>query len=183
MSRVLFISEKFIKENSQIDDNVDMKKILPTIWQSQTQYIQTLLGTLLYEDLTAKIEAGTLAGNDLILVNDYIADTLMYWCLYELQIPLLFNFRNKSTATNNSTFSQPIGTKELARIENRMKSKAEFFSGRLTSYLLANQTLFPKFLQVIDSDDLMSDSLNPSVSVYLGQPYRKCNKFLYSNEG
>ena len=179
MSRVLFISEKFIKENSQIDDNVDMKKILPTIWQSQIQYIQTLLGTQLYEDLTSKISAGTIAGNDLTLVNDYIADTLMYWCIYELQIPLLFNFRNKSTATNNSTFSNPIGTKELARIENRMKSKAEFFSSRLTSYLLANQTLFPLFLKIVDSDDLMADSLNPSVSVYLGGDSRKCNKYLY----
>jgi hypothetical protein len=114
MTSGLFISEKFVKNNSALDENVDMKKILPTIWQSQVQYIQSYLGTVLYDDLEAKVIAGTLAGNDLILVNKYISNALLYWTLYELQIPLLFNFRNKSTATNNSDYSNPIGTKELA---------------------------------------------------------------------
>ena len=168
MTSGLFISEKFVKNNSALDENVDMKKILPTIWQSQVQYIQSYLGTVLYDDLEAKVIAGTLAGNDLILVNKYISNALLYWTLYELQIPLLFNFRNKSTATNNSDYSNPIGTKELARIENRMKDKAEFFSERLTDYLSAKANLYPLYMKANTSADMLPELGRPTVSVYLG---------------
>jgi hypothetical protein len=183
MSRVLFISEKFIKDNTSLDENIDMKKIRPTIWQSQIQYIQNLLGTLLYEDLLAKIQAGTLAGDDLTLVDDYIADCLTYWCLYELQIPLLFNFRNKSTATNNSDYSQPISTKEMERIENRFKHKAEFFSKRITLYLEANPNLYPLYMKSNDIDELLPESGKSTVSVYLEGMMPQCRKYLYTTDG
>jgi hypothetical protein len=180
MSRVLFISEKFIKDNTALDENIDMKLIRPTIWQCQIQYLQDLLGTLLYQDLLDKIEANTLAGNDLILVDNYVADCLTYWCLYELQIPLLFKFRNKSTSTNQSDYSNPISTKELDRIENRFKSKAEFFSKRLSLYLLANANLYPLFNKSNAVDEVLPQSGKSSVSVYLEGGEARCNKFLYS---
>ena len=180
MTRGLFISEEFIKNNSQIDENVDMKKILPVVWQCQTQHMQSVLGSQLYNDLIAKVIAGTLAGDDLKLVEEYVADALLYWVMYEVQIPLLFNFRNKSTATNNSDHSTPITTKELSRIENRFKDKAEFFSERITNYLCANTALYPLYMTATSSDDVIPEIAKPTVSVFLGDPYKpKCNKFLY----
>ena len=180
MSRALFISEKYIKENTPIDENVDMKKILPTIWMCQIQYIQNLLGTQLYNELVTEIEADTISANNLILLNDYLADCLTYWCMYELQIPLLFNFRNKSTATNNSNFSQPISTKELSRIENRFKDKAEFFSVRVSNYLCANTDIYPLYMTSVSSDDVIAKDGKATTSVYLGSTeVRKCNKWLY----
>ena len=157
-----------------------MKKILPVIWQSQTQYIQNLLGTPLYKDLLSKVEAETITGDDLILVNDYIADTLLYYVQFELQIPLLFNFRNKSTATNNSQWSNPIGTKELSRIENRMKDKAEFFAKRITEYLCANSVLFPLYTTFTTSDEVRPQPGSATVSVFLNDTIeRKCNRDFY----
>lgn len=183
MARVLLISEKYIKENSPIDDNVDMKKILPTIWQCQIQYIQNLLGTQLYDDILSKVEAGTIAGNDLKLVNDYVADCLLYYFMYEFQIPSLFSFRNVSTSKNNSDFSNPIDTKELSRIENKYKDKAEFFAKRVSDYLCANTNLYPLYLRADKADDVIPEKGYPSVSVYLGERQTpKCNKFLYTNE-
>ena len=180
MTRGLFISEEFIKNNSQIDENVDMKKILPVVWQCQTQHMQSVLGSQLYNDLIAKVIAGTLAGDDLKLVEEYVADALLYWVMYEVQIPLLFNFRNKSTATNNSDHSTPITTKELSRIENRFKDKAEFFSERITNYLCANTALYPLYLTATSSDDVIAEQAKPTVSVFLGETARpKCNKYLY----
>lgn len=180
MSRALLISEIYVKDNSPIDENVDMKKILPTIWQSQIQYIQGLVGTQLYNDLVTEVIADTISADNLTLINDYIADCLLYYTLYELQIPLLFNFRNKSTATNNSDYSQPIGTKEMSRIENRMKDKAEFFAERLTRFLCANTILYPLYLTVVNSDDVIPEDGKPTVSIFLGETgKRKCNKYLY----
>lgn len=183
MARALLISEKYLKENSVIDDNVDMKLILPTIWQSQKQYIEAYLGTQLYEDIISKVVAGTLAGNDLTLVDDYIADALMYWVVYELQVPMLFKMRNIGVTKDRADFSDPVDLKELARIENRYKKKAEYFSERLTAYLCANLDLYPKYLKSDESDDILPENAKPTTSVFLGSTkIPKCNKFLYSTD-
>lgn len=181
MARGLFISEKYVKENSVIDDNVDMKLIQPTIWQCQKQYIEAYLGTQLYDDINSKVVASTLAGDDLTLVNDYIADSLLYWVVYELQVSLLFKMRNVGTSTERSDFSSPVDLKQLARVENRFKKKAEYFSERLTAYLCANTDLYPLYLITSESDDLLPESAKPTTSVFLGSTAMpKCNKYLYT---
>ena len=181
MARALLISEKYLKENSIIDDNVDMKLILPTIWQCQKQYIEQYLGSELYDDIISKVIASTLAGDDLTLVDDYIADSLLYWVVYELQVPLLFKMRNIGVTKDRADFSDPIDLRELSRIENRYKKKAEYFSERLTAYLCANVDLYPKYLTSSESDDLLPKDAKPTVSVFLGSTAMpKCNKYLYT---
>ncbi len=69
MARGLFISENFVKENSEIDENVDMKLINPTIWYCQKLYIEPALGTALYNDLIADVVAGSVTGDNLTLVD------------------------------------------------------------------------------------------------------------------
>lgn len=182
MARALFISEKYVKENSVVDDNVDMKLILPTIWQCQRQYIEAYLGSQLYDSIASSIIAGTLAGDDLTLVNEYVADALLYWVVYELQVPLTFKMRNVGTSKERSDFSDPIDLKQLARIENRFKKKAEYFSERLTSYLCANTDLYPLYLRTVNSDDIIPENGKPTTSVFLGSTAMpKCNKYLYSS--
>ena len=148
MARQLFFDENFLKENSEIDENVDMKLLNPTIWRCQIQYMQNVLGTNLYDKILADIEASTLTGVYLTLVDDYCADALQYWVMYEVQIPLLFKFRDKAVSTKNSTNSAPISTKELSRIENRFKDKAEFFTQRISDYLCANESLYLSLIHI-----------------------------------
>ena len=157
MARQLFFDENFLKENSEIDENVDMKLLNPTIWRCQIQYMQNVLGTKLYDKILSDIEASTLTG--------------VYWVMYEVQIPLLFKFRDKAVSTKNSTNSAPISTKELSRIENRFKDKAEFFTERISSYLCANESLYPEYDTENEYDETRPQDGMPTVSVYLGGPY------------
>lgn len=165
--RALFISEKYVKENSAIDENTDYKKILPTIWQCQIQYLQNLLGTKLYDDLITKVIAGTIAGDDETLIVDYISDALLYWCQYELQIPLLYEYRNKNVSTNRSDDATPISLKDSYRIENRFKDKAEFFSKRLSDYLCANSTLYPLYCTETEIDEVTPHEGKAGTNLYL----------------
>lgn len=171
--RTLFISEKYIKENSVIDENTDYKKILPTVWQCQMQYIQNLLGTKLYEYLIVEINdlldnAVPLEAVDKTLIDDYISDAHLYWCEYELQIPLLYETRNKNVSKNRSDNADPIGLKESYRIENRFKDKAEFFSERLSDYLCANSDLYPSYCTEDASDEVRPTEGKPTTNLYLG---------------
>jgi hypothetical protein len=168
MDRFIFISENYIKENSPLDENIDFKKIQSTLWSCQIQHLQNLLGTNLYNDLGAKVIAGTIAGNDEILLTEYVQDCLLYWFLYEVQIPLLYEFRNKNVSTKSSDNAQPIGTDELTRIENRFKDKAEFHSVRLSNYLCENSELFPLYCTENGTDEVIPQRGKATVSVYLG---------------
>jgi hypothetical protein len=174
-TRGLFISENYVKENSEIDENVDMKLILPTIWYCQKEYLEKTLGTPLFEDLLAKVIAGTLAGNDLILVNQYISDALLMWVRMEIQIPLLYKFRNKSVAKNSAEFSQPIDYQEHKYLKDYYRSKAEYFSKRLDDYLCwsTSSNLYPLYTTYTQSDELRAQPTTATTSVFLGKRYPK----------
>ena len=77
MARTLLIDMDYIKSNSILDDNVDERLMVDALWTAQREYILPLLGTDLFNDIIAKAAAGTLAGNDLILVITYIALCLL----------------------------------------------------------------------------------------------------------
>jgi len=179
MARALFISETFVKENSEVDENVDMKLINPTIWYCQKEYLEKTLGTVLYNDLATKIIAGTLAGDDLTLVNDYVADALLFWVKHELQVPLLYKFRNKSVGKNTDQNSQPVGFDEHKYLRDYYKPKAQYFTERLEKYLCANEELFPLYCTEDEIDELSPRNTPPQVAVYLGPTKPQKDRYGY----
>jgi hypothetical protein len=68
MANVLFISETFLKQNTQVSDNVDVKYIL---------------GTTLYNKIKTDIAASNLAGVYLTLLEDYIQICLKHYVTAE----------------------------------------------------------------------------------------------------
>lgn len=164
--RVLFISERFVKSNSEIDSNVSSTLIRPTVWYCQKEYIERSLGTELYNDLIAKVLADTLAGNDLILVNQYLADALLFWVRHEIQVPLLYKFRNKSVGKNTDPNQQPVDHSEHLYLKSYYKNKAEYFTGRMEKYLCANSTLFPLWFDC-STEGIDAKKTDPTISIYL----------------
>ena len=74
MAYVLFISEDKLKDSTALNLNIDPAILLPFVKESQKLYIETALGSDLTAHLKAQITAGTLAGADKTLVDDYIAE-------------------------------------------------------------------------------------------------------------
>jgi len=180
MARGLFINETFLKSNSEVDENVDMKLINPTIWYCQKEYLEKTLGTVLYNDLITKVVASTLAGDDLTLVDDYIADCLLFWVKHELQVPLTYKFRNKSVSTNTDPNSQPVSFDIHKYLRDYYKPKAQYFTERLEKYLCANEALFPLYCTEDTVDELSPRKTTPQSAFYLGgkEPLRDSNGFI-----
>lgn len=178
MSNVLFISENYVKDNSLIDENVDVKLLRPTIYDAQRDYILPILGTKLYEKIEADIVANTLAGDYLNLVTKYIAPALVKWVQYEANISLLYKYRNKNVSTKSSENSQPINYNEQRFLMDNFKNKAELRSQDITNYLCANTDLFPEYLQNTAINDIRPKNNNFTTSIYLGDEKNK-NKTHY----
>ena len=164
----LFISESYIKNNTEIDENVNVNKLLPTVWWCQKAYLERTLGSALFDDLLSKIIANTLAGNDLTLVEVHISPALVWWTMFEAQVPLLYNFRDKSVGKNNSDFSQPIDYTQHRYLKDNYKKRAEEMTDRLYRYLCANAALFPLYYSATSSDQIISTDIPPSGGLYMG---------------
>ena len=169
---VLFISETYVKNNTVIDENVDMRLILPSIRDAQELRILPILGTPLYEDLKTKITATTLTADDIILLDDYIAPCMAQWTLYECSVTMLFKYRNKTVGTKSSENGQPISYQDLQFLRDDWKNKAEEREARLINYLTDNTTLYPTYSEA--SDDLNPRTTAYQTSFYLGGGTSNC---------
>ena len=160
MATGIFFSEQWLKENSAIDENVDMKYIRITIEECQKLHILTILGTALYNEINTQVVAGSVTSLNQTLLNDYIQPALKYWVLYEGIDLFHFKITNKAIMKKNSDNSQPIEISEIERLMDRHKHKAEEFSQRLTNYLLANTTSYPLYWNPGSTYDTIHPDMN-----------------------
>ena len=92
---ILYISVQGIKDRTGLHANVDEKLILPEIKTAQDMYILPALGSTLYNKLQSAINTSTLNADETILLNNYIADCLIYYVMSELPMGLSYQFYNK----------------------------------------------------------------------------------------
>ena len=60
VTKSMFISIGYLKETTPLNDNVDDSKIRTIILATQRMFIEPILGTDLYNKISAEIIAGTL---------------------------------------------------------------------------------------------------------------------------
>lgn len=152
MSFSLFVSENKIKQSTAINGNVDPKFLLPYIRVAQEKYVHERLGSDLYNKISADIVAGTLTGNYKILVDDYIADSLVHWSFYECIPFLRFKVQNGNIYSKTSETGNAITTEEAQHLREEVRNTAEFYLDRLVKYLCENNTLYPEYKTNTGSD-------------------------------
>lgn len=143
-ANILFISEQYIKDTSYIDENVDIKLLRANILETQDVRILPILGTALYDDLKTKINTGTVSSTTgyTTLLDTYISPALKYWVLHDGAYILQYKIMNKGIVTRSSENADNIGIQELDRLMAFFKDRAEFYSERITKYLLENDSTF-----------------------------------------
>lgn len=141
---VLFISEEKLKSYA-IAGNVSPELLLPHLKDAQRIYIESALGTALYEDLQASITANTLAANDLILVNDFIQSTLVHYATLQAIPFLAYKIENGNIYSKTSENGVALSREELGDLKDSVKNTAEWYRARLIDYLCFNSALFPKY--------------------------------------
>ena len=145
MATVLFINRTDLVKNSIIDGNVDTDKFIQFIKVAQQIDIQNLLGTDLYNKISADIVAGTLAGNYLSLVNTYVQPTLI-WFAQMNYIPFAaYQIKNGGVFKHSSETAQNVDKNEVDYLVGKAREYANYYSTRLVDYLSFNDNLFPEY--------------------------------------
>ena len=162
MSVALFITQQFIKDTTAIDGNVDDKYLLVAIEDAQKMHILPILGTALYNEIASQITAGSTTALNRTLLDDYIQDALKYWVVYEGIDLFHYKITNKAIMEKSSDNSQPVDQVDVIRLMDRNRDKAEFFSERLTKYLIENVSDYPLF----DNPGSAYDTVRPNYNNY-----------------
>ncbi len=171
---VIFISEQALKDNSIINENVDMKVLLPVIKLAQEKYMMPILGTGLYNELKTQITAATITVLNKTLLDDYIQPALIWWIMSEAPMPLTYKFMNKSVATRSSENANAASLNDLLKLEERFKDNAEWYSQRITNYLLQNIQSYPLYSNPGSGiDTIVPKKTMYSTGMYLGSTLSK----------
>lgn len=143
--KALFITEKQLKDASLINENVSMIKLRPTVIMCQEMHIQPIIGSDLYKELQTQIIGNSLTQENETLLADYIQPCLQMWVMMEAPMILGYQFRNKNVERGTDVNSSQASIQELQRLMDNYRNKAEWYSERITRFLLANTTDYPLF--------------------------------------
>jgi len=157
MATALFINRTDLVKNSIIDGNTDVDKLLPFIKIAQQIDIQNLLGTDLYNKISADITSGAsggtgLTGNYLTLVNTYVQPTLI-WFAQMNYIPFAaYSIKNGGVFKGSSETAETVNKNEVDYLVDKAREYANYYSTRLVDYLQFNTDLFPEYNSNTDND-------------------------------
>jgi len=184
MAYVLFISEAKLKDSTAINLNVDTEILLPYVLQAQRIYIETKLGTTLYEKLESLITAGTIGnvGNEAYktLVDEYIGDCLPSWA-FHMCIPYLrFKTENGNIYSKTSETGNALSTEEAQHLREEVRNNAEYFTERMIKYITNNITLFPEY-NTNSGADISPDQNAYYNGMNLERPMRQGTKLTLRN--
>jgi hypothetical protein len=161
MAKKLLISEVKLKAFTNINKNVDMDVIRAEIGVAQDIHLQNLLGTKFYEHLLDQITAtgNTFNADELILVNDYIADYLIQTAYFEMIPQLQYRTMNRGIVEGQMESATSVDIETMKYLRGIQKQRSDFYQQRLTDYLITGrgQNKFPDYLSYSSIDGMLPD--------------------------
>lgn len=165
----LFISVQNIKDRTGLHANVDEKLVLPEVKTAQDMYILPALGSALYNQLQTAVENNTYTNEETTLLDEYIADCLVYYVMSELPMGLSYQFYNKGLLRKSGENTEKPSMQDMIDVANRYRSRAEFYKQRMIKYLKQNNTSYPNYLNFGSGiDSIKPDNEGYTVSMWLG---------------
>tara|TARA_R110000803_G_scaffold56193_8_gene113406 strand:+ start:5400 stop:5987 length:588 start_codon:yes stop_codon:yes gene_type:complete len=145
MTDVLLISEAKVRQFTDINQSLDTDLIKNNIRTSQDYYLQSIIGTNLYNKLMQDVVNNTLTGYYLTLMDSYIQDYLLYAAYYETLESIYLRPRNNGLLKpNGGENSDPID-KDLFNMKRQsVENKMTYYAERLTNYIIEEETQFPE---------------------------------------
>ncbi|WP_143822378.1 DUF6712 family protein [Mucilaginibacter pedocola] len=167
---ILLVSDTMIKDRTAIHGKIDPKLLYPDIKIAQDMYIHPLLGSALYTKLQSLISTNTIAGAYKTLLDDFVADCLVYYTLTDLPTTISYQFWNKGVVRKLGENTDLPSMSELVDLANKYKNRAEFYANRLRLYLRQNAAeYFPEYINPGNGiDTIVPDGRSYSCPVYLG---------------
>lgn len=167
-SNFLALTERYLKDNSIINDNVDAKPLRSTILLVQDKYLHPVLGTDLFNEIAAQITADTTTAANQDLLNDYVLPMMLWYCLSESTPAFKYRYMNKGVMVKNSENSSAADLSEIKFLMDKWDVNAKMYAERTTRFLKAHTDIYPLYCANTDCDDIKPVKTSYRTSIYLG---------------
>jgi hypothetical protein len=146
MATALFIKRSDLIKNTALSGSIDTDKFIQFIKIAQEIHIQNYLGSDLYDKISADIVGGTLSGDYLNLVNDYVQPMLIHFAMVEYLPFAAYTIANGGVYKHNSENSSLAQKEEIDSLIAKERDYAEYYTQRLIDYLSYNApSKFPEY--------------------------------------
>lgn len=184
MTKALFITEANLIDNSIINENVSYTQIRPTIVKVQEMRIQPIIGSDLYKEIANQVVSGSVNALNQTLLNDYLQPAIREWLYFELPHVLAFKYMNKGMVRRRSDESEIMDMNEIQRLIDKAKNDAEWYSERITRYLIENRLDYPLFNQPTTAVDTIRPRRNNfTTGLNLSNPHRMPRSYAERYQG
>ena len=152
MAYALFINRNDIIKNTPLQGAIDADALLPFVRTAQDKYLKNLLGTVLFEFLQARIEAGTFGTLDAYyqdLMNDHIKYTLLWYACVEYIPFSSVQFKSNGAVKQQSEQGVAPSKTEIDYLKQITQTNADYYALRLQNYLIAYSNNIPQYLESV----------------------------------
>ena len=140
MTNILFISEDFVKSNSNLNDNMFGKNLLPAMREAQDVFLQQIIGCSLYNKLIELIDNEEIGdtGNELYkeLLDNQIRPYLLYQTLVQLIPVINAKLVNFGTTQSNDEHLVNLSQGDVTVLTGHYQTMADFYCRRLQEFIL-----------------------------------------------
>ena len=185
MAKALFITDKELKQMTVLNGNIDPDKTKQFVIIAQDTHIFSYLGSRLYEKINNDIVTGSLSGNYLTLLNDYIKPMTIQWSMVEILPFISYTIANKGVFKHNSENSTGVEKSEIDYLVEKQRQIAQNYTQKFIDYMIVNYTLFPEYYLAQTGDQIPFMSANfggwflPQTTSY---PQNDAGDFRYKND-
>jgi hypothetical protein len=172
------ISEQYLKQHSTILNATESKFLQSGLEQAEKIYIKSALGSALFSEIKTQNNSGNLSPANQTLLNDYIADCLVFYTKALILPDIYVKIGNAGLMQMEDVNAKPVGLDILTYQVETAMNLAQNHAQRLIDYLKANRSLYPLYDQYGSS----TDSIRPvdtlyDCGIYLGKEH--CNRSGY----
>lgn len=190
MKNTLLVSDDLIKDRTSIHTNIDAKLIYPDIKACQDMFIAPILGSALFLKLQLLIEQNTISdaanADYKLLLDEYIADALMYYVVAQLPITMSYQIWNKGVVRKLGQDTELPSKTELDAVSDIYKNRAEFYANRLKLFVIQYApTKYKEYLNPGSTiDTIIPKQESFTMPVYLGDEQSNpfCNRGRFNGQ-
>lgn len=145
----LFISRNDIIKNSPLQGAIDADALLPYVRTAQVKYLKDLLGTVLYDYVSAKILANEDFTGYYIGMMELVKDSLIWYTCIEYIPFSSVTFKSQGAVKHLSDQSVAPSKTDIDFLTSKCQENANYFATRLQNYLIAYSNQIPQYLQSV----------------------------------
>lgn len=147
MAEILLSSEKFIKETTNVSENLSGKYLLPSLREAQEIGLKGILGDCLLARLKQLVKDGEINQEDNTAYKDLL-DRCQYYLAYETIVEVVervsYKVVNFGVAKTTDENLQVATQDEIAKQKYFYQAKADNYCLDLQNFLLNNRTAYPE---------------------------------------